>query len=115
MSPEARPPETQPLSPAQLFAALGDETRLQLVDRLAGGKPQSISTLSERTPLTRQAITKHLHVLESAGLVRGTRAGRERLYAFEPTALDALQAYLERVSRHWDHALERLRGFVETN
>ncbi|MGH9776710.1 MAG: ArsR/SmtB family transcription factor, partial [Candidatus Acidiferrales bacterium] len=64
---------------APVFAALGDETRLSLVAKLCGGRPQSISQLAEGSNLTRQAITKHLRVLESAGVVRSVRSGRENL------------------------------------
>src|SRR5258705_7923524 len=72
---------------APLFAALGDRTRLALLARLSGGSPLSISRLSEGSPVTRQAITKHLRVLQSAGLVRGERSGRERLFRLAPVPL----------------------------
>ena len=64
---------------ATVFAALGDETRLTVLAKLLSGEPQSIARLTEGTQLTRQAVTKHLHVLEGAGVVRSTRAGREAL------------------------------------
>ncbi|SED49219.1 transcriptional regulator, ArsR family [Rhizobiales bacterium GAS188] len=98
---------------ASVFAALGDETRLSLIGKLSNGRPQSISRLAEGSMLTRQAITKHLRVLESAGVVHGIRVGRESLFEFRPEPLDELQSYLERVSDHWDHALARLKSFVE--
>jgi DNA-binding transcriptional ArsR family regulator len=98
---------------APVFAALGDETRLALVARLAGGEPKSISQLSEGSRLTRQAITKHLRVLERAGIVRCTQAGRECRFAFEPRRVDEMKDYLDRVSRQWDEALLRLKSFVE--
>ncbi len=98
---------------AALFAALGDETRLTLVGILSDGAPQSISRLAERSPMTRQAITKHLRVLEGAGLVRGLRAGREVKFELRPEPLDELRAYLARVSEHWDRALARLESLVE--
>jgi DNA-binding transcriptional ArsR family regulator len=98
---------------AALFAALGDETRLALVGILADGVPQSISRLAERSPLTRQAITKHLGVLEGAGLVRSVRLGRERSFELRPEKLQNLRAYLARVSDHWDRALARLKALVE--
>lgn len=100
-------------SHASVFAALGDETRLSLVGKLAGGAPQSIVRLSEGSGLTRQAIAKHLRVLEGAGLVRGVRAGRESRFAFRPEPFEELQSYLERVSGQWDDALTRLKSFVE--
>jgi DNA-binding transcriptional ArsR family regulator len=98
---------------APLFAALGDETRLALVARLSGGGPLSIARLSAGSSVTRQAITKHLEVLAGAGLVRGTRRGRERVWALQPRRLDEARAYLDRVSRSWDEALARLAVFVE--
>ncbi len=98
---------------AAVFAALGDETRLSLIGKLSNGPPQSISRLAEGSTLTRQAITKHLRVLEGAGVVRSVRAGRESLFAFRPEPLRELRSYLDRVSDQWDDALERLKSFVE--
>jgi DNA-binding transcriptional ArsR family regulator len=98
---------------AAVFAALGDATRLSLIGRLAGGPPQSISRLTEGMALTRQAITKHLRVLEGAGVVRSIRAGRENLFAFRPEPLRDVRSYLEQVSAQWDDALSRLKAFVE--
>lgn len=100
-------------SGAAVFAALGDETRLQLIGRLAAGSPQSISRLTATTRLTRQAVTKHLRVLEGAGMVRATRSGRESLFTLDPKPIDDACAYLTQVSRHWDDALARLRAMVE--
>ena len=98
---------------ALVFAALGDETRLSLVGKVAGAPPQSISKLCEGSSLTRQAITKHLRVLEGAGIVCGVRAGRESQFAFQPEPFKELSAYLEQVSSQWDDALTRLKSFVE--
>jgi DNA-binding transcriptional ArsR family regulator len=98
---------------APLFAALGDETRLRLVIRLSSGGPGSITQLSAKSDVSRQAITKHLRVLAEAGLVRSTRRGRERVWDFEPRRLADAHDYLDRISRQWDEALERLRRFVE--
>jgi DNA-binding transcriptional ArsR family regulator len=100
-------------APAPVFAALGDETRLALVTKLCGGAPQSISQLTEGSKLTRQAITKHLRVLETAGVVHSTRSGRESLFEFDPTPVEELRRYLGFVSRQWDEALGRLKKFVE--
>jgi DNA-binding transcriptional ArsR family regulator len=99
--------------PALVFAALGDETRLALVGRLSSGPPQSISRLAAGSALSRQAVTKHLRVLEDAGVVRGIRVGRENLFEFRPEPFVALQSYLEQVSGQWRHALARLKAFVE--
>lgn len=99
---------------ANVFAALGDETRLALVARLCNGEAQSISALSEKSTLTRQAITKHLRVLEEAGVVSSLREGRETRFAFRPEGILSVRTYLDDVSRHWDDALARLKAFVET-
>jgi DNA-binding transcriptional ArsR family regulator len=99
---------------ASVFAALGAETRLELIEKLSTGPPQSISRLAEGSTLTRQAISRHLRVLEGAGVVRSVRVGRESLFEFRLEPLKEIQSYLERVSGHWDQALARLKSFVET-
>jgi DNA-binding transcriptional ArsR family regulator len=98
---------------APVFAALGDNTRLALVARLCGGQPCSISQLTEGSRLTRQAITKHLRVLESAGIVRSLRVGRESRFQFDPAPIQEIKEYLDLVSEQWDQALSRLKAFVE--
>lgn len=98
---------------APLFAALGDQTRLVLVARLAGGAPLSIVRLAAGTGVTRQAVTKHLLVLAGAGIVRSARAGRERVWELEPKPLREAQRSLARISAQWDDALGRLKQFVE--
>ena len=98
---------------AAVFAALGDETRLRLVAQLSAGEPRSIAQLTEAADITRQAITKHLRVLESAGIVRSAREGRESRFALEPGPLDQARDYLDAVSEQWGEALERLKQFVE--
>ena len=98
---------------APVFAALGDATRLALMARLCERAPCSISQLAEGSPITRQAITKHLRVLEGAGLVRGEAAGRECLFEIEPEPLEQATEYLELVARQWEAALVRLKKFVE--
>jgi len=101
------------LDHALVFAAFGDDTRLALVMKLAGGEPRSISQLTAGSKLTRQAITKHLRVLETAGVVRGVREGRESLFKLDPRPIEGLKEYLESVSEQWDQALGRLKTFVE--
>jgi DNA-binding transcriptional ArsR family regulator len=96
-----------------VFAALGDETRLTLVAKLSDGQAHSISQLTSGTRLTRQAITKHLRVLQRAGMVRCARAGRESLFEFNPQPVEGAREYLDRVSEQWDRALGRLKAFVE--
>jgi len=102
-----------PGSAAALFGALGDETRLRLLARLSSGGPASIARLSERSQVTRQAITKHLEVLAQAGLVRDDWRGRERIWRVEQKRLADARAYLDLVSRQWDNALDRLKRYVE--
>jgi DNA-binding transcriptional ArsR family regulator len=96
-----------------VFAALGDETRLDLLAKLTSGEPLSIARLTEGTRLTRQAVTKHLRVLEGAGVVHSVKAGRESRFALDPRPIVSAQAYLEHVSQQWDHALARLKAMVE--
>jgi DNA-binding transcriptional ArsR family regulator len=98
---------------ALVFAALGGDIRLALISKLCGGEPRSISQLTEGSRLTRQAITKHLRVLESAGIVRSVRSGRESRFKFDPKPIDATGKYLDLVSRQWDETLARLRSLVE--
>jgi len=98
---------------APVFAALGDETRLRVVMRLWGDGPASIARLTTGTRVTRQAVTKHLHVLEDAGLVRSSCVGRERVWQLNPDHLDEARRCLSDISGQWDSALARLRTLVE--
>jgi DNA-binding transcriptional ArsR family regulator len=100
-------------SAAPLFAALGDETRLALVERLSVGGPLSIARLTDGVGITRQAVTKHLSVLAEAGLVRDTRRGRERIWALDLERLAEARRSLDQMSQQWDEALKRLKTFVE--
>ena len=102
------------LSPqAAVFAALGDETRLRLLDRIGGEGPLSIARLATGASITRQAITKHLHVLAAAGLVHGRREGREQRWEVALDQLAEARHWLDLRSREWDVRLERLRLAVE--
>jgi DNA-binding transcriptional ArsR family regulator len=101
------------LGSAPVFAALGDETRLSVLARLCDGEPQSIARLTSGTELSRQAVTKHLRVLEGVGVVRSVRSGRESLFALDPAAIEEARNYLDQVSRQWDDALARLKAHVE--
>jgi DNA-binding transcriptional ArsR family regulator len=98
---------------APVFAALGDETRLRIVAQLSAHGPQSIVRLTESTDVSRQAITKHLYVLEGARLARSIRTGRESIWELQPGRLEEVRRYLNQISEQWDSALERLREFVE--
>ena len=98
---------------AELFAALGDATRLRLVARLECGERCSIAELTAETKLTRQAVRKHLRVLERVRVVHARSEGRERMYELNVQPMEEMRAYLERVSAHWDRALGRLKAMVE--
>lgn len=98
---------------AHLFAALGDETRLRLVSRMCGAGPMSIAKLTEGSKVTRQAVTKHLRMMEGAGLVCSARQGRERIWQLDQRRLEDARRYLDLVSKQWDDTLGRLRKFVE--
>jgi predicted transcriptional regulator len=96
-----------------VFAALGDETRLRLVVLLCNEGPTSIVKLSAGFAITRQAITKHLRVMEQAGLVRGTQLGRESVWEIQRERLKEAQRHLQTISAQWDQTLGRLKRFVE--
>ncbi|HWC20062.1 MAG TPA: helix-turn-helix domain-containing protein [Terriglobales bacterium] len=98
---------------APIFAALGDDVRLALVGRLADGVPLSITRLSDRLPITRQAVTKHLHILEEAGLAKSARSGREQQWLLQSESLKEAQRYLDAINKQWTNALQRLKAFVE--
>lgn len=100
-------------APAAVFAALGDATRLALLTRLSAGPARSITELSSGSDITRQAVTRHLDVLEAAGLVSRARAGRESRFAYRAEPVDEAKAYLAAVGARWDEALGRLKALVE--
>jgi DNA-binding transcriptional ArsR family regulator len=104
-----------PSDPAPIFAALGDRTRLSLLATLSDGQARSIASLAANADITRQAVTKHLRVLENAGLVGSARVGRESRFACRPEPLADARAYLDAVSARWDEALARLKAFVEVD
>lgn len=104
---------TELLSSVPLFAALGDPIRLRLVVRLCEEGSASISKLTAGTGVTRQAITKHLRVMQNSGLVRSTRRGRERLWQLNHQRLQEARRHLDLISKQWDNALARLQEFVE--
>lgn len=98
---------------APVFAALGDETRLRILGRLCAGGPASIASLTDGIGLTRQSVTKHLRVLEEAGLVHGTQKGRVSSWELRPERIARACLSLERISKQWDETLGRLKSFVE--
>ena len=98
---------------AGVFFVLSDPTRLSVIRKLGSGGPLSATALSGGAKVTRQAIVKHLQVLEGAGLVTHDKRGREVLYALEPQRLADARAFLDAVSASWDRAIDRLRRIVE--
>lgn len=98
---------------ADVFFALGDGTRLAVVKKLGAGGARSATALSAGARVSRQAIVKHLQVLEGAGLVTHEKRGREVLYALAPARLDDARDFLDGISASWDRAIDRLRAFVE--
>ena len=98
---------------APVFAALGDETRLRLVARLSEGGPQSIAQLTTGAAVTRQAITKHLVVLADAGLIRGSRSGRESRWDLDPQRIVEVGTYLDLISQQWDKRLAAIKQHIE--
>jgi DNA-binding transcriptional ArsR family regulator len=106
-----RPSERK--NPALVFAALGDATRLALVAKLCGRHPYSISQLTRGSKLTRQAVTKHLRVLESAGIVHSVHTGRETRFKLDLEPIADVREYLDFVSEQWNQALSRLKALVE--
>ena len=110
-SPSSTSPERDP---ARIFAALGDTTRLKLLQTLSDGRSRSIIRLTGDFRLSRQALSKHLRVLERAGLVRSQRVGRESQFSFVPESIADVRSYLDDVCEQWDDALSRLKSFVES-
>jgi DNA-binding transcriptional ArsR family regulator len=96
-----------------VFFALGDKTRLRLIAALCAGGVFSIAQLTANTQITRQAVTKHLQILAEAGLVKDLKIGRERLWQFDPTQMEAARRSLEIIGHQWEQALGKLKAFVE--
>jgi DNA-binding transcriptional ArsR family regulator len=106
-------PIALPKVSAAVFAALGDDTRLRLVSRLCRQGPLSVTRLTSGSKVTRQAVSKHLRVMERSGLVHSSRYGRERRWRLNEQRLADARHYLEQISMQWDAALDRLRAHVE--
>ncbi len=104
---------TATLEAAPLFDALGDPNRLRIVVRLCDGGPSSTSQVTQSVSITRQAATKHLELLEAAGLVASSRRGRARIWTLQTQQLIDAGEYLTQLSHRWDAAIERLRAYVE--
>jgi len=99
---------------ADVFAALGDPTRLKLVAVLCAGGALSIAQLTATTEISRQGVTKHLQVLADAGVVRDVRSGRERLWQLDPLQIEQARKSLESIGAQWEAALGKLKAFVES-
>ena len=97
-----------------LWAAIGDPTRRRVLDLLLAGGDATATSLSEQLPVTRQAVSKHLAVLDRAGLVRVTPAGRERRYRIDDAQLARAVAQLAAVESAWDARLRRIKSIAET-
>lgn len=97
---------------ADIFSALGNETRLSVVKKLSSGTALSATWLSDGENVTRQNITKHLQVLEAAGLIKREQHGREVLYALEAAKFEDARTFLNDISAGWDRAIDRLRQVV---
>ncbi|MEO9469776.1 metalloregulator ArsR/SmtB family transcription factor [Parasphingorhabdus sp.] len=98
---------------SQVFAALGDPTRLKIISRLSDGEARPIGKLTAMTAISRQGVTKHLKMLEHAGLVINHRVGRESRFSLNPDGFRHAQSYLQTIERQWDNALDRLRLHIE--
>lgn len=108
-------PRIDPQRLAPVFAALGDPVRLRLVSLLCAGGLLSIAQLTAGTAISRQGVTKHLHVLAEAGLVCDLRQGRERRWQLAPQRVAEARCALEAIGRQWERALGRLKDFVEAD
>lgn len=97
----------------ELWSAVGDPTRRRMLDLLLGGGSGTATSLSERLPVTRQAVAKHLVVLDRAGLVHGTVAGRERQFRVDEAQLARAVTQLAGVGAAWDSRLQRIRRIAE--
>ena len=96
-----------------LFTALADSTRRDLLLNLAQNSPKTATQLSDEYPITRQAILKHLNVLQEAGLVTVQQQGRDKRYYLTLDPLDNLQQWIEELNALWDRRLLRLKALVE--
>jgi DNA-binding transcriptional ArsR family regulator len=96
-----------------VLGALADPTRRQLLDLLAAQGEATATTLAERLPVSRQAVVKHLAVLDAAGLVSGGRVGREVRYAVRPAALDATARWMASLAADWDRRLANIKRVAE--
>ena len=97
----------------ELWSAVGDPTRRRMLDLLLSGNGGTATTLSEQLPVTRQAVAKHLAVLDRVGLVHATPSGRERRYEVDEEQLARAVAQLSSVGAAWDARLRRIKHIAE--
>jgi len=102
------------LTDATIFTALADPMRRDLVINLAENSPRTATQLAADYPITRQGILKHLHILETAGLVAVHQKGREKRYTLTPEPLSELDQWIKDIGAKWDERLLRLKTFLET-
>ena len=96
-----------------VFAALGDDTRRRIWRAVVDDGPVTATTLAGQVPVTRQAVTKHLRVLDQAGLVQADRVGRETRYVARPSTLRAASDWIAEADAAWSDRLERLKARAE--
>ncbi|CAM3455057.1 ArsR/SmtB family transcription factor [Isoptericola cucumis] len=96
-----------------LWSAIGDPTRRRILDLLLADGGGTATSLSDRLPVTRQAVAKHLDVLDRAGLVRSTPVGREKRCQVDAAQLARAAEQLAAVGRTWDARLQRIKGIAE--
>ncbi len=97
-----------------VLAAIADPTRRRLLDVLAAREPASATILAKELPVSRQAVVKHLAVLQSAGLVSGGRAGREVRYSVRPQSLDATARWMAAMAADWERRLAAIKRLAES-
>ncbi|MEZ4657165.1 MAG: metalloregulator ArsR/SmtB family transcription factor [Caldilineaceae bacterium] len=95
-----------------VFTALADATRRQILETLAAGESRTATQLAAEFPMTRQGVTKHLRLLSQANLVQTRRSGRETIYTFNPQPLTATSAWLAELTVQWDTRLQRLQDYL---
>ncbi len=106
-------PNNSTTESALIFSALGDPTRLELVQLLLDGSPKSVSDLTQDFNISRQAIRKHLTHLENADIIRPTKVGREQLFKIQIESIDRSCKYLETISSQWETHLNNLKHMLE--
>ena len=97
-----------------IFQALSDTTRRGILMQIRNGE-ETVSDIAARYDMSMPAITKHLNILENAGLIKRQKAGRKRMCRAEPQNLNNAMAWLEHYQQFWDNQLDNLKSFIEQN